>query len=234
MDSAGPRGDHLHRWGAFPFEDGGDEMWQRNSLMKAACTLALLLATGASSLVADDRTSSAPEEARLTDLLALPDSRKFRSDSYIQAAHSLQALGKEKASALLLELAAKDVWPYSRTRSLCRMLFQAKPKSTFRRAAIGGCTFPGGTDYDDWPLEPIEIVDGVPFMVAGDCGLAGIPEPPKAYVRYCIEECDWSNIKFTPRSKDQKQKALEKLLSAPKLKGKLNKFEREAFEDQIK
>jgi hypothetical protein len=202
-------------------------------MMRAAGTVLLLLTLGAGTLVAGDKTSGAPKAIRLADLLALPV-EEYRSDPYIQAAQSLQALGKEKTSALLRELAAKEDWPYCRTLSLCRMLFQAKPERTFRRAAVGGVSFPGRTKYEDWPLEPLEIVDGVPFFVARCYILGGEPELPTKYVRYCIEECDWSTLKFTPKSKEEKQKALAKMLLAPRLKGKLDEDERETLEAQIK
>jgi hypothetical protein len=200
--------------------------------MKAAFALVLVLAVGASLLVADDKNPNTPTEVRLTDLLALPVN-EYRSDPYTQAAHSLQALGKEKACALLLELAAKDQYPYQRTLVLCRMLFQAKPKGTFRRAEIGLTFLPHGTTDGDWPLEPVEIVDGVPFFVARGYKLIGVAESATEYVRYCIKECDWSSRKFAPKSRDEQRKALEKLLSDPKLKGKLDKEERATFEAQI-
>ena len=69
---------------------------------------------------------------------------------------------------------------------------------------------------------------------AGDDSLGGLPEPPTVYVRYCIKSCDWNSFRFKPRSKEEKRKALEKLLSLPKLKGKLTKEDRAFFEEQIK
>src|SRR5437868_5544038 len=91
---------------------------------------------------------------RLADLLALP-TEDYRVDPYLRAAQALQAMGREKGCARLRELAAKEKYPYTRTLSLCRMLFQSKPKGTFRRAFIGGAFFAPGTDYTDWPSEPI-------------------------------------------------------------------------------
>jgi hypothetical protein len=110
----------------------------------------------------------AASEAGIADLLKLPDLDAYKVDPYLNAAQSLQALGKDKACVLLNELAAKefaakDGWPFLRSITLCRMLFRAKPKGAFRRAAIGEWYFVADTESKDWPLEPITIVDGIPF-----------------------------------------------------------------------
>ncbi len=101
---------------------------------------------------------------------------------------------------------------------LCRMLFTAKPKGEFRRPMLGAPGFVGRTSGSDWPLEPIEIVDGVPFLVVNSWVLGGIPESAWSYVEYCVKNCAWNTEKFTPKTAEEQQKALEKLLAAPKLK----------------
>jgi hypothetical protein len=200
--------------------------------------------------------SPAPEEGELADLLALPtwdqhlDRERgmlviqlvYRADPYIQSAQSLQTMGKEKACKFLRKLAQKDptycTWPYyhPRTLTLCRMLFKAKPESEFRRAMLGATTFVGTTNYDDWPLDPIEIVDGIPFLVVVDhyyvC--SGCPEFMTMYLDYCQENCDWNDYQFKPRSKAEKEQALKKLLALPRLKGKLDTDDQKFFEQQLK
>ena len=64
--------------------------------------------------------------------------------------------------------------------------------------------------------------------------LGGESESPASYIRYCTEECDWSTFRFAPKSREERRKALRKLLSSPKLKGKLDERERACFEAQIK
>jgi hypothetical protein len=202
-------------------------------MINAAYPLILLLAPGGGVPAADEKPVEAPKEVRLADLLALPVT-PYRVDTYLGAARSLQALGKEKASALLLELAAKEEPPNFRTFCLCRMLFQAKPKHAFFRPPLGmALGLPGDTTPSDWPLEPIEIVDGVPFFIPCSYFGVGMFEPGK-YVQYCVDECDWSSFRFAPKSKEEKRKALEKLLCAPKLKGKLDKGEQDMFAAQIR
>jgi hypothetical protein len=180
--------------------------------------------------------AAAKKETRVADLLALP-SDKYRVDPYLKIAQSLQVMGQKRACALIRELAVKEAkakWPYTRTICLCRMLFKAKPKSKFRRAAIGGRFFPASTTYNDWPLEPIEIVDGVPFNVSMGVILGGEAELPGDYLRYCVEKCDWSKVRFRPKTMAEKEKALGRLLSSAKLKGKLREGDKEFFETQIK
>ena len=176
----------------------------------------------------------AAAEFGVSDLFKLPDD-DYKADPYLGAARSLQTAGKEKARTLLLELAGRDGWPHTRTVTLCRMLFKAKRGSIFEPPAIGGVWFcPGGTTAEDWPLQPIAIVDGVPFRIAGAYVLGGHPEDPADYVAYCVKECDWNDFKYEPKSMEQKKKALEDLYKLPKLKGKLTDDDKEFLEAQIK
>ncbi len=178
---------------------------------------------------------AAVPEVRVADLLKLPVDDDYKADPYLKAAQSLQAMGKEKACVLLRKLAAQDKWPSQRTVTLCRMLFKAKRGDKFDRAEVGGPSFlPGGTDVDDWPLEPITIVDGVPFLVARGYGVGGLATPVTFYVVYCTAFCEWNDFKFKPKSREEMKKALDSLLMSPKLKGKLKDGDKDFFESQIK
>jgi hypothetical protein len=99
---------------------------------------------------------------------------------------------------------------------------------------LGGAIFPSGTTYSDWPLEPIELVDGIPFLVSQGYILAGHAEHPLQYLSYCIQECDWSSFRFAPKSVGEKQRALQKLLSSPKWKRPLDDRNRAFFAAQIR
>jgi fructan beta-fructosidase len=163
----------------------------------------------------------------------------YKVDPFIAVAAKFQALGKEKAQKLLLDFAnpKKGVSQDDEDHQnglfiLCRMLFTAKPKGEFRRAAIGLAICLSGTSSNDWTLDPIEIVDGVPFLVAKGYLIAGFPEPVMSYVEYCIKNCDWNSFQFKPKTAEEKQKALAKLLALPKLKG-LNAEEKEFLASQI-
>ncbi|NQU10392.1 hypothetical protein HQ590_06365 [bacterium] len=151
----------------------------------------------------------------------------YNVDPYIRAAVSLQALGKDEACAKLLAHGGDAVVV------LCRMLFAAKTGGEFRRPMIGGATFLGGTGYSDWPLEPIECVDGVPFLVTTGYFLAGFPEPPASYVTYCMTNCVWSSYQWRIPTAEEKRTALGKLLALQKWKRPLDWGERRFLSTQI-
>jgi hypothetical protein len=114
------------------------------------------------------------------------------------------------------------------------MLFRSRPGGEFRRHPLGGAHFLGDTDYGDWPLEPIEIVDGIPFLVVRGYDMAGESVPPVHYVDYCIEHCDWSPLQYLPGGKWEKERALAKLLASPKWRRPLEQYEIEFLSDQVR
>jgi hypothetical protein len=163
----------------------------------------------------------------------LPDiqTEAFRVDPYIRTAAKLQALGKDKATKTLLHF-AKNRDRDNQVIVLCRMLFKQKGQRDFRRPLIGAAHFLGGTDYENWPLEPIELVDDVPFLITRGYSLGGRAEPAESYVKYCIQNCDWNNAEF--KLKAEKEKALDKLLASPKWKAQLDDAEKMFLSSQIK
>src|SRR4051812_19706999 len=60
---------------------------------------------------------------------------------------------------------------------LCRLLFRAEPGGAFRRPSLGAPVAVGPTDPRDWPHEPLEGVDGVPFLVVHGCTVGGYRDP---------------------------------------------------------
>jgi hypothetical protein len=151
----------------------------------------------------------------------------YKVDPYIRAAMDLQAMGEGKASSILLRAECPAVY------ILCRMLYTPRKQAQFRRPLIGHAFFLGGTQYAEWPLEPIELVDGVPFLITRGYGIAGMPEWPEQYAKYCITNCDWNNTRFRIRTVEDKQKALNKLLSSPKWKRKLQDDDKAILQAQI-
>jgi hypothetical protein len=202
-------------------------------MKKLLCAgLTLLCAAHALYISARGATVAQKEEVSLKDLPDL-QTLAFKGDPYIRVAAALQTSGKDGASATLLKL-AKDREQDNKVIVLCRMLFTAKAKGEFRRPLIGAAHFLGGTDYTDWPLEPIDLVDGVPFVITKGYSLGGVAEPAESYVKYCINNCDWSGIKFSPKSKEEKQKALNKLLASPRWKAPLDDADKAFLTSQIK
>ena len=151
------------------------------------------------------------------DLKDLPTFEDFRSDPYIAAAIKLQAAGKKDGMERLLEL-AKSPRGGIGAIVLCRMLFTAKPMKEFRRPALGVPLYFGYSTDSDWPLEPIELLDGVPFWIVRGYSRKGAAPQPEPYAKYCVENCDWQEIKFEKRSAAQKRAAFEKLIDRPKLR----------------
>ncbi len=122
---------------------------------------------------------------------------------------------------------------------LCRMLFT--PRGTnFEEAGLGGLTFLGdngrttmnseGAIFKKWPLEPIELVDGIPFLVVDGWVYEGWCDPRGAehFVRHCATAgYDWSATRFVMKTKEQKEVALRKLIGSPKWEQPLGESERD-------
>jgi len=158
---------------------------------------------------------------------------RYKVDPYIHLAIKLQAQGKEKACDTLKAL-AKDISLNKQVIVLCRMLFTSKPNQEFRRPRLGAPGYLGDTENSDWPLSPIEIVDGVPFLISPGYSGSGLPELAENYLTYCIQNCDWVKAPFGPRTAHQKQQALKKLMASPKWKRPLGDREEAFLASQIK
>jgi hypothetical protein len=165
--------------------------------------------------------------------------KAYRVDPYILAAQHLQKIGKEAACNELIALShSSRIKPYdiddtAKIAVLCRMVFDTRNNSTFRTAGIGMPSLLGGTDRSDWPLEPIEIIDGVPFDITKGYALYGSGESPEEYVRYCITNCIWSATHYEPKTDTQKRTALSRLLGLTKWCTPLTQQERDSLSGQI-
>jgi hypothetical protein len=170
----------------------------------------------------------------LADLPASFAYLAYRCDPYIRAAATLQAEGHKRACDSLSAL-AKDAEGGDKVIILCRMLFTPRAEREFRRPAIGDLKLFGETESTDWPLEPIELVDGVPFLVfdAPYRGLAGLAESGESYLRYCVSDCDWRPFRFVPKNSEAKEKALAKLLGCGRWRAPLEDHEVERLSGQI-
>jgi hypothetical protein len=170
-------------------------------------------------------------------LMSLPDfyegGNGYRCDPYIRAAVRLQSLGREAALKALKEL-VREEGEGKRAIILCRMLFAKRPGGEFRRPLLGGAVFLGGTSYSDWPLEPIEVVDGVPFLIVKGYILLGHAESSERYLDYCIADCVWNRVPFESKTPAETAKALAKLIHAAKWKRPLRDGERTYMADQVK
>lgn len=148
----------------------------------------------------------------------LLEPRHYRVDPYIRAAVALQSLDRAAAISRLRGMAQHRHSPLS-VIILCRMLFRRRRGSdyAFRSPAIGVPAFIRGTE-DDWPLWPIELVEGVPFMIVWGYTIGGLPESDESYLHYCEVNCDWTDVKYSLKTIQQKRDALGKLISSDKWK----------------
>jgi hypothetical protein len=167
-------------------------------------------------------------------LANLPPLQVYRADLYLKEVQHLQALGQTAACNQLLAITKNDNFLQSHEEQieiLCRMLFTNRDGQEFRESYHGMPKWLGGTSQKDWPLSPIEIVDGVPFAITRVYGpYYGTDDN---YVKYCMANCDWSKYKFTSKTEQEKNVALIKLLSSTKWKMPLNQDERNWFSSQI-
>lgn len=157
---------------------------------------------------------------------------KYKSQPYISAAITLQAMNRDTALQQVLKLAqsGKDD---EQVFVLCRMIFSSRGTNSFRQPHIGRTIYLGGTDSRDWPLDPIELVNGVPFNIVWDYAIFATPESAEDYLSYCITNCDWNTFRFHKMSHDELKEALNKLLASPKWKRPLEQYEHEFLADQI-
>jgi hypothetical protein len=145
---------------------------------------------------------------------------------------ALQAMGRERACEEMMAFVKRER-DAEQIFVLCRMLFTKRGASEFRRPMIGGAVFLADTTYTDWPLEPIEVIDGVPFVITWGYILGGQAEPPESYLRYCMTDCDWSSVHYREQSPAEMRGALSKLLASPKWRRPLEEQERERLTEQI-
>jgi hypothetical protein len=124
----------------------------------------------------------------------------FDSAAYLSLAIEIQALGKEKAIVTLRDLAMRS--DGTKVIPLCRLLFVAHEGRPFRAPAFGGPAECPRSDHGHWPLEPIAIVDGVPFLITDGYVLAGWPESGASYLEYCISDCLWNPERFVMPTKE--------------------------------
>lgn len=198
----------------------------------ALASLALLPVAGAVGL--------AHKEAKPVSLKDLPrpwhskEDNSYRVDPYIAAAAAFQAEPKTAADTLKKLIKDADGDDKDQAFILCRMLFTAKPKGEFRPPLLGAPSFLGVMDDKGWPLDPIELVDGVPFLVVTGFFGGGDPESASQYLDYCLKECDWTTEKYKPKEKEAKEKALAKLQADKRWKRELTKEEKEYLGSQIK
>lgn len=156
----------------------------------------------------------------------------YRAVSYIRAAIDLQRLGREDACRILAKEAV-DKPDDQHVVVLCRMLFKQRAGAEFRRPQIGGADFLAGSEYADWPSEPIELQGGVPFLITRGYVLGGVAEPAGSYLKYCMANGDWNTDRFREPTAVALKSALADLMASGRWKRPLDSSERGFLSAQI-
>jgi hypothetical protein len=149
--------------------------------------------------------SDLPEPA-LSDL---PDLFDYKVDPYIRMAVALQSMDR---SAALNKLHAMVREGSIRVIVLARMLFVPRPGADLERPE--GVNAHSIDDTRHWPQWPIEVVDGVPFLIAmpyDEEAHKWVPDAEEKYLQYCETHGDWSPFHYSVRTKQQELEALAKL-----------------------
>jgi hypothetical protein len=148
--------------------------------------------------------SHAPEPA-LSDLPGLFD---YKVDPYIRMAVALQALDRPAA---LNKLHAMVREGSIRVIVLARMLFVPRPGADLELPEVDAHSI---DDTRHWPQWPIEVVDGVPFLIAmpyDEEAHKWVPDAEEKYLQYCETHGDWSPFHYSVRTEQQELEALAKL-----------------------
>ncbi len=148
---------------------------------------------------------------------------------YISAAIELQDMGREQAVFVLREC-CENGENQNRVIILCRMLFERE--GDMRRPMIGAAAFPGNSTYADWPSEPIELVQNIPFLIARGYSLGGLPECAMDYLEYCELQCAWRNEIYVMPSDADLLASLNELLNSEKWQTSLTDEEEQFFRSQ--
>ncbi|MDD3741713.1 MAG: hypothetical protein PHH30_10760 [Bacteroidales bacterium] len=160
------------------------------------------------------------------------NSQNFKCNSYLNLANYIQSLEKNQAIELIKEYA--NTYQYEdQIIILTRMLFQSKNDSVLRRPYLGAAFFFSDTDYNEWPTEPIEIINNIPFLILGGYSLGGLSEPSLNYLEYCIENGEWTENIYSVKTEEELQAGLNVLLNDKKWNKELSTTEKLFFEKQI-
>jgi len=78
----------------------------------------------------------------------------------------------------------------------------------------------------DWPLEPITLIDDIPFLIVITYMKAGESQHGASpYLRYCISDADWTTRRYHTVTKQEIETGFQKLLNSPIWKQPLDKWE---------
>ena len=216
---------------------------------RTAISLDDLPAIGSESYKTDPYIEAAGKLQALGKQVAIEQLVSLSRSPLAEAEERMESKGGPKA-----EREYEEIWHSSKSDVLdeqrkigvlCRMLFTPRQGSDFDGPFLGDPTFLGSSKsiafspmdpiFKKWPLEPIELVDGIPFLVVAGYIYQGHCDPRGAeqYVLYWSTNCDWSGTRFTAKTKEQKEAALRKLIASPKWEEPLRAWEQDFLKKQL-
>ena len=108
----------------------------------------------------------------------------------IRAVNALQQLGKDKAIAELEKYIELTSGPDYHSESeivfwIARVLFPPEPGELLQRPAIGVFLDDrDAADSDKWPLNPMAVVNDIPFMLGHQISTSGRPAHPSSVIKF--------------------------------------------------
>lgn len=160
------------------------------------------------------------------------NSGDYTCNSYLELANYIQTFDQTEAIEILKNFAKTGKYE-DQIIILTKMLFQAKEDSVLRRPMIGAAGFAGNTDYEDWPLEPIEIINDIPFLITSGYSLGGRPESSIMYLEYCIKNGEWTKNNYSVKNIKELKYGLKLLFTSKKWNTELTSYNIAFFEKQI-
>lgn len=141
----------------------------------------------------------------------------------IQAVNVLQAMGKERALGAIERYIAISEGHEHFYRSdhlfwILRLLFEPIELGKRRHGPAIAVYLVDSRSVDaaSWPLEPLELVDDIPFMVGRRIALGGMPEHPSKYIQWVREHAIIRQYPLQPSTNPIA--AAQKLTSSNKFK----------------
>lgn len=200
------------------------QYWSLAVIALASCGLTVLMI---SIVFFKDRSAGL---ARLPHFYG--QNEEYKAEPYMLAAVKLQSMGRQKAEQEMMQYANKG-WNSDGIFILCRMLYTNRPSCKFEAPGLGVPELMGGTEPKDWPLQPIEIENGIPFLITMGYSIYGQPPYPPAYLKYCMTNCNWNTFRYEKKGKDELRLALNEMLNSTKWKRPLTQDEKSWLSAQI-
>ncbi len=158
------------------------------------------------------------------------ESISYNVYSYLKVLVHIQNMSKSDAIKTLTLSSQKENSQYQLIL-LCKMLFTSKEKE-FRPPMIGEPELVGKSDLLKWKFLPIEIVDGIPFLIVKSYTIKGRQEHAGNYLDYCLSECVWNLRKYRIPNKEEVETALKKIINSKKWNKRLDTVAINWFKNQ--